>query len=160
MPAFRLFDPWAALNDAAAAARAAKVAKPDEKRPTTLAELAALADSSVDPPFSPPEPSIPRPSNCVLTTWSEVQEERAAIVEHDGCITVERRAVVRWINNHFATSPIGQCAPLRAPGRFIRHAIRRRRPRQRIRLMLARLASSAGSPGARRPSTRQAPALK
>jgi hypothetical protein len=116
MTAFRFFDPWAAIDDAATAGSAAKVAipaKPDKGRQTALASLATLAGSPADRTSSraPSEPPI---TDGVLTTWSEVEEGRAAIVDHDGRIprawAEECRVVVRWINDHFRASPIGQCA--------------------------------------------------
>lgn len=60
----------------------------------------------------PSEPSMPRAEVRALATWGET--ERAAVVEYAGSIPCarpeERRAVVRWINDHFASSPIGECA--------------------------------------------------
>jgi hypothetical protein len=41
---------------------------------------------SVTAAGTPFEPPIPRPTDRVLATWSEVEEERAAIVEYDGGI--------------------------------------------------------------------------
>jgi hypothetical protein len=118
MAAFRFFDPWATLDNAAVAAGGAKVAnpaKPDKGRPTTLANLATLAGLSGDraAPYAPSEPPILRPADGELVTWGEAEEGRAAIVDHDRrrprTWAEERRAVVRWINDHFASSPIGQC---------------------------------------------------
>jgi hypothetical protein len=51
-------------------------------------------------------PSMPRAEVRALATSGEI--ERAAIAEHNGGIP--RFAVVRWINDHFPTSPIGKCA--------------------------------------------------
>ena len=94
MAAFRFFDPWAALDNADAAAAAAKLAspaKPDIRRPATLADLAALAGSPLEQLSSraPSKPPIPRPTDDALATWGEVEEERAAIVEYEGGIPRE-----------------------------------------------------------------------
>ena len=91
MAAFRFFDPWAALDNAAAAAAAAKLAnpaKPDIRQPAALAELAALAGSPPEQLFSraPSKAPIPQPTDGALATWGEIEEERAAIVEYDGGI--------------------------------------------------------------------------
>jgi hypothetical protein len=89
MTAFRFFDPWAALDNPAPAATAAKLANPaklQEQRPATLAQLAPLAGLRADfaSARSSSEPPVARPTDGALTTWGEVEEERAAIVEHDG----------------------------------------------------------------------------
>jgi hypothetical protein len=58
---------------------------------------------SVTAPATSSGPAIPWRTVGALATWSETEEGRAAVVAE------ERRALVRWINDHFASSPIGQC---------------------------------------------------
>ena len=94
MAKFRFFDPWAVLDSAVPAATAAKLAKPakpDKGRPTTLATLATLAGSPAHPAYSRAltKPPTPQPTDGVLGTWGEVEEECAAIVEYDGGIRRE-----------------------------------------------------------------------
>jgi len=75
--AFTKFDPRAFLESeprTGAAAKPANPAKVDDDRAPTLAALATLAGA-------PAEIHDPRPTDNV---WTDAQEERAAIVEHDG----------------------------------------------------------------------------
>ena len=87
MPAFRFFDPWAALGGretpASPAAKVANPAKVNVPAWEILAFLAGLAD----PPrcFSVPVPAAER----AAASWSRAEAERAAIVEHDGTIPRE-----------------------------------------------------------------------
>jgi hypothetical protein len=79
-PAFTKFDPRAFLkneNRRTAAAKPAKAAKAPEREPersATLATLATLAGGRAEIQNFEPEPD----------TWTEAEEERAAIVEYDG----------------------------------------------------------------------------
>jgi hypothetical protein len=92
MPAFRFFDPWAALKSAdepTAPAKTAKAAKAEPAAPESLARLAGLAAAPADPavsaaPLAPPAPIARAPA-----TWGQDEEERAAIVERDGLIPRE-----------------------------------------------------------------------
>jgi hypothetical protein len=81
--AFTKFDPRAFLNgedctgDTAKAAKAAKAASecaPGPERSATLATLAALAGRQAETQKSEPQPE----------TWTDVEDERAAIIEFDG----------------------------------------------------------------------------
>jgi hypothetical protein len=108
MPAFRFFDPWSAIdaddeNPPATPAKVAKAAKADEVEssalaglaalatapaPSALAGLAALATAPVDNGRAISFSSF---SNCAspflrTESWSEAEDECAAIVEHDGKI--------------------------------------------------------------------------
>lgn len=66
--------------------------------------------NSVTAVATPPEPPA---ADRELATWGEVEEERAAIVEHDGGISrawAKKRRAGALVNDHFSASPIGQCA--------------------------------------------------
>ena len=79
-PAFTKFDPRAFLENekrGGAAAKPAKAAKAPEREPApsaTFATLAALAGGQAETQNFEPAPD----------TWTDAQEERAAIAEHDG----------------------------------------------------------------------------
>ena len=75
MGAFRRFDPYAVIDNRESRGIPAKLANPAKAgghEGRTLATLAALAGSGS-------ETEIP-------VMWREAEEERAAIVEHNGCI--------------------------------------------------------------------------
>jgi hypothetical protein len=76
-PAFTKFDPHAFLENAerkGAAAKPAKVAKSEAERNAALASSAALAGGPVQSQYIEP----------AADTWTDAEEERAAIVEYDG----------------------------------------------------------------------------
>jgi hypothetical protein len=82
MVAFRFFDPWSALGNAdppAASAKVANPAKSETAAPAAAPTLAALADLA----------GAPAETEDRGAAWSDAEEERAEIVEHDGSIPLQ-----------------------------------------------------------------------
>jgi hypothetical protein len=92
MPAFRFFDPWSALDNTdqpLALAKVAKAAKAEPAAPETLAGLAGLAAAPADTAASAAPLAPPATIDRAPAMWGDDEEERAAIVEHDGAIPRE-----------------------------------------------------------------------
>jgi hypothetical protein len=84
MPAFRFFDPWAENTDEPLVP--AKVANPAEAEIAAPETLAALAGAPADPVISGAKPDPAAPTDLEPATCGQAEDERAAIVQHDGGI--------------------------------------------------------------------------